>query len=151
VFPAVLAHHVGRQVGLIEQLAHPLARRDDGRREDQRVGLDLVHDAEPHQRFPGATRQHDNPASAPRRPTGVEDGDGFVLIIAQREGEVFTCRVCSEGQMERRTVDIARQILGGVTELKQRLLDTATVRLVDDERAFRCSIGDERSQAFVVA
>src|SRR5207249_4832378 len=61
---AILADLIGVQIRLVENFVAPLAQRADVRRKDQRLGLELRHDAEADDRLTRTTRQHDHSGTA---------------------------------------------------------------------------------------
>ena len=131
----VLADGFGRQAGLVEDLADPLAGGDDRRRENQRLALQPGQHAQADDGLARAAGQHDHAAAAASAALGVKDIDRVLLVVAQAE------RTARSSVVSRRTISsgapgcVAGQVLGRVAELEQRLLDAPALGRVDQQAA----------------
>jgi hypothetical protein len=120
----VLAHLVGPQVGLVQQLLAPLAHRDRVGGQHQRLLAHQAHHAQRHDGLAGAAGQHDHAVAAGDAARGVEGLGRVRLVGAQAEGPA---RARIRAQLDRELVadQVAAAVVHRVADLDQRLLDRA--------------------------
>src|SRR5437763_12783746 len=82
---AVFADLIGRQIGLVEDLVAPLAKRAHVGGEDEGLSLEFAHHTEADDGLSSAAGQHDDARPAPVRTVGVKETHGLFLIVAQQE------------------------------------------------------------------
>ena len=85
ISPVYSATSVVGQVGLVEDLAHPLLDGGDAGGEDQRRFLHERHGGDADDGLARAARQHDDAAAAAHVAAGVEDVGRVALVVADVE------------------------------------------------------------------
>ncbi len=130
----VLADQLRVERGLVEDFIDPLVDGGGAVADDQRVAPRGRQRAERDDGLAGAAGQDDHAAAAPAAPGRPEDVDRLALVGAQTE-LAAEARAVAQGDLQRRAGDVARQVLGRVAELDQRVLEVAAHARLHLQRA----------------
>src|SRR5262249_48474847 len=118
--------------GAVEDLAVPLLDGGDARGQNERLAPDQAHGGEADDGLASAAGQDDDAAAAAHVAAGVEDLAGLALVVADDEGQPVA-RDLAQAHRERGALGVAGQVLGGVADVDQGLLEDAAKGRFDVE------------------
>src|ERR1035437_5005684 len=145
----VFANQVRRDVGLVDDFANPLPRRDGVGRQDQSGAAQTIHDSEADNGFAGSTGKHDDTTTAPHPTSGIKHVNGFLLIGSELEWR-SAGRLGLQNNVEGGAIDVPGQVLRRKPKLNQSLLDLAAQRRVDLKGARIALRANQADKALVV-
>ena len=125
----VLANLVFTQVGLVQDLAHPLAHGHGIGRQHQGVGLKQLHHADTHHGLATTARQHHHAAATEIRAAAMERRRGRLLVAPQGEG-VALLGFAAQRERQRVAAHVARAVVDWIAQAHKHLLDRPPVCLL---------------------
>ena len=124
-FAGVLPHFGLLQARVCEQFSAPLTGRDDVCDQHKRVGAGPGHSRHAHQGLACPAGQNDDTAAR------SHEGVGRLLLVRAKSEAV----ALGQGDRVRRAVHVTGPVVSGPAHLEQRLLQAASLRAHDHDRA----------------